>query len=203
MNDTFSQVLIVCQDKTGNAFSSTHALNGAVEVISGLNQQVSAQMVSGDLLLTVSSSASDPIVEAKQHKRKRRYVVSNSGPIETVRINGTKVCDTGPNGTLPAGANRPVLYKHRADVAPQGVQARRAIPFPAGRTLVLGGTGRHVARGQLVQHILHGLIRMLRVEALQLSRDTPGQHCALASSNCIIVAFRTSTAASSGVTTTA
>ena len=70
----------------GKAFSSTHALNGAVEVISRLNQQVSAQMVSGDLLLTVSSSASDPIVEAKQHKRKRRYVVSNSGPIETVRI---------------------------------------------------------------------------------------------------------------------
>ena len=100
--------LIVCQDKTGNAFSSTHALNGAV--ISALNQQVSAQMVSGDLLLTVSSSASDPIVEAKQHKRKRRYVVSNSGPIETVTINGAKVCDTGPNGTLPAGANRPVLY---------------------------------------------------------------------------------------------
>ena len=110
VNDTFSQVLIVCQDKTGKPFSSTHALNGPVEVISGLNQQVSAQMVSGDLLLTVSSSASDPIVEAKQHKRKRRYVVSNSGPIETVTINGAKVYDTGPNGTLPAGANRPVLY---------------------------------------------------------------------------------------------
>ena len=175
VNDNFSQVLIVCQDKTGNAFSSSHALNGAVEVISGLNQQVSAQMVSGDLLLTVSSSASDPIVEAKQHKKKRRYVVSNSGPIETVTINGAKVYETGPNGTLPpAGANRPVLYTSIVpDVAPQGVRpAGRS--RPAGRTLVLGGTGRHVARGQLVEHILHGLIRMLRVEALQLSRDTPG-----------------------------
>ena len=111
VNDNFTQVLIVCQDKTGNAFSSSHALNGAVEVISGLNQQVSAQMVSGDLLLTISSNASDPIVEAKQHKKKRRYVVSNSGPIETVTINGTKVYDTGASGTmLPAGADRPVLY---------------------------------------------------------------------------------------------
>lgn len=111
VNDSFTQVLIVCQDKTGNAFSSSHALKGAVEVISGLNQQVSAQMVSGDLLLTISSNASDPIVEAKQHKKKRRYVVSNSGPIETVTINGTKVYDTGASGTmLPAGADRPVLY---------------------------------------------------------------------------------------------
>lgn len=111
VNDTFTQVLIVCQDKTGQAFSSTHALSGAVEVISGLNQQVSARMVSGDLLLTISSSTSDPIVEAKQHKKKRRYVVSNSGPIEEVRINGTKVYDTRQNGTLlPGAAQRPVLY---------------------------------------------------------------------------------------------
>jgi len=37
-------------------------------------------------------------------------VVSNSGPIETVKVNGAIVYDTRPNGLLPQTASRPILY---------------------------------------------------------------------------------------------
>ena len=110
LNDTFTQVLIVCQDKTGNPFTKTVPFSGEVEIASALQQNVSAKMNGGNFSLTVFSDKSEPIVEAKQHGGKRRYVVSNSGPIESVKVNGTIVFDTRPNGVLPPGANRPILY---------------------------------------------------------------------------------------------
>jgi hypothetical protein len=110
VNDTFSQVLIVCQDKTGKPFSLTVALSGDVDIASSLGQNVLAKMNGGSLALTIFSDKSDPIVEAKQHGGKRRYVVSNSGPIQTVTVNGTLVFDTRPGGVLPQGASRPILY---------------------------------------------------------------------------------------------
>lgn len=109
VNDAFSSVLIVCQDKTG-AFTLSFAAFTKVEVSSALNQQLSAEKVAGKLKITVFSTVSDPIVESKQHKKKRRYVVSNSGPIEAVSVDGAIVYDTRANGTLPAGASRPILY---------------------------------------------------------------------------------------------
>jgi hypothetical protein len=110
VNDTFTSVMIVCQDKTGNPFTLTVGLTGDVEIASALGQNVSARMNGSKLDLTVFSDTSEPIVEAKQHGGKRRYVVSNSGPIETVKVNGTLVLDTRPGGLLPAGASRPILY---------------------------------------------------------------------------------------------
>src|SRR5262245_24021425 len=110
VSDTFTKAMIVCQDKTGAPFTLTVNLTGTVEIASALQQNVSAQMNGGNLDLTVFSDRSEPIVEAKQHGGKRRYVVSNSGPIETVKVNGTMVYDTRPNGLLPQGASRPILY---------------------------------------------------------------------------------------------
>jgi len=110
VSDSFTTVMIVCQDKTGNPFTLTAALTGDVEVASALEQNVTARMNGVKLDLTVFSDKSEPIVEAKQHGGKRRYVVSNSGPIETVSVNGTMVYDTRPGGLLPPGASRPILY---------------------------------------------------------------------------------------------
>lgn len=110
VNDSFTTVMIVCQDKTGAPFTLTVNLTGVVEVASALQQNVSAKMNGGNLDLTVFSDRSEPIVEAKQHGGKRRYVVSNSGPIETVKVNGAIVYDTRPNGLLPQTASRPILY---------------------------------------------------------------------------------------------
>ena len=110
VSDTFTTAMIVCQDKTGTPFTLTVTLTGTVELASALQQNVSAKMNGGKLDLTVFSDRSEPIVEAKQHGGKRRYVVSNSGPIETVKVNGTIVYDTRPNGLLPQGASRPILY---------------------------------------------------------------------------------------------
>jgi hypothetical protein len=109
VNDAFNRVLIVCQDKTG-PFTLSFSGFTKVDLSSSLDQQLSAEMAAGKLKITVFSTVSDPIVESKQHKKKRRYVVSNSGPIETVSVDGTLVYDTRPGGTLPAGAARPILY---------------------------------------------------------------------------------------------
>jgi len=110
--DAFSNVLIVCQDKTGRPFSQAVALAAGttIEVSSALNQRVTASSDGARLTLTVLSNVSDPIVEAKQHKKKRRYVVSNSGPIETVSVGGAVVYDARPGGSIPAGAVRPIIY---------------------------------------------------------------------------------------------
>lgn len=109
VNEAFSKVLIVCQDKTG-PFTLSFSGFAKVEVSSALNQQLSAEIVAGKLKITVFSTVSDPIVESKQHKKKRRYIVSNSGPIETVSVDGTLVYDTRQGGTLPGAATRPILY---------------------------------------------------------------------------------------------
>jgi hypothetical protein len=110
VKEPFTSVLIVCQDKTGSPFTLTFALSSDVEISSALQQNVLAKINGVNLDLTVFSDTSEPIVEAKQHGGKRRYIVSNSGPIETVKVNGALVLDTRPGGTLPSGASRPILY---------------------------------------------------------------------------------------------
>jgi hypothetical protein len=109
VNDSFTTVMIVCQDKAGQPFTVSVPLNGDVEISSALGQKVLATPNGAKLDLTVFSDTSEPIVEAKQHAGKRRYVVSNSGPIETVRVNGTLVYNTS-GAPLPQGANTPILY---------------------------------------------------------------------------------------------
>ena len=50
-------------------------------VVSG-NQTILGEIdIAGDLTLTIYSTVADPMVEAKQHKRKRRYIIANAPPL--------------------------------------------------------------------------------------------------------------------------
>jgi hypothetical protein len=112
ISDTYTKLLIVIQDKFGKPFQINDSSFTTVEVSSGLAQEIVADTSSGSLQLTVFSGISDPIVESKQHKKKRRYVVSNSGPIEKITVDGTIVFNVRQNepNVLPAGASKPIVY---------------------------------------------------------------------------------------------
>jgi hypothetical protein len=112
INDSFSKLLIVTQDKTGKPFTITDTSFTTVEVSSGLAQEIIAEKSAGALTITVFSAISDPIVESKQHKKKRRYVVSNSGPIEKITVDGTIVFNVrqGEPNILPGTAAKPIVY---------------------------------------------------------------------------------------------
>jgi hypothetical protein len=110
INKAYSNLLIVCQDEDGAPKSQSFATFGTIEVVSELDQKVRLKKEVGGLRITIFSSASDPIVEAKQHKKKRRYIVSNSGPIQKVTVDGTLVYDVNNLSKLPAGVNPPIIY---------------------------------------------------------------------------------------------
>jgi hypothetical protein len=113
IGESFSNLLVVIQDKFGKPFQINDSSFTNVSVSSGLAQEITAVKNGGaSLTLTVFSSTSDPIVESKQHKKKRRYVVSNSGPIEKVVVDGSIVFNVrqGETTVLPAGATKPIVY---------------------------------------------------------------------------------------------
>jgi hypothetical protein len=111
INDTYTKLLIVIQDKFGKPFQ-INAPFTTVAISSGLAQEIVAETTSGSLKVTVFSQISDPIVESKQHKKKRRYVVSNSGSIEKIVVDGAIVFNLkqGEPNVLPAGAAKPIVY---------------------------------------------------------------------------------------------
>ena len=87
-----------------------------IEVTSQLNQHVKLEQGTNPNKLTISlfgAGGVDPVVEAKEHNKKRRYIVSNSGAIETVSIDGIVVYDISGAAnapTTPAKINKPVHY---------------------------------------------------------------------------------------------
>jgi len=92
INKQYNTAVIGCQDEEGTVVNVAINAFSTIEISSQLDQSV--LITKGTkLTITVFSKNSDPIVEAKQHKKKRRYVVANSGPIQTVKVNGTKVYD--------------------------------------------------------------------------------------------------------------
>src|SRR5512145_50222 len=111
LNDTYTNLLIVIQDKFGKPFTITESPFTTVEISSGLKQEIIAEKNATSLLLTVFSKINDPIVESKQHKKKRRYVVSNSGPIEKITVDGAIVFNVrqGEPTVLPGTATQPVV----------------------------------------------------------------------------------------------
>jgi hypothetical protein len=113
VSDAYTNLLIVIQDKFGKPFTISDSSFTTVEISSGLAQEITAQKNGGSsLTLTVFSGASDPIVESKQHRKKRRYVVSNSGPIEKIVVDGAIVFNVrqGESPVLPATATKPIVY---------------------------------------------------------------------------------------------
>src|SRR5215510_14202919 len=105
INKQYDNAVIGCQDDTGTVANVAINSFSTIEISSQLDQNVLIKKTSTKLTITVFSKVSDPIVEAKQHKKKRRYVVANSGPIQTVKVDGVKVYDVGNSPT-----GRPVIY---------------------------------------------------------------------------------------------
>ena len=112
ITDSFSHLLIVVQDKLGKPFEIKDSSFTSVTISSGLAQEISAVKNSTSMTLTIFSGVSDPIVESKQHNKKRRYVVSNSGPIEKITVDGTVVFNVrkGETEVKPALAQTPIVY---------------------------------------------------------------------------------------------
>src|SRR5262245_22221165 len=105
INKSFTQALIACQGDDGVPLTNAIPTFATLEVASEMDQGVLITRTASKLTITVFSAAADPIVEAKQHKKKRRYIVANSGPIQTVKVDGVKVYDVGNSPT-----GRPVIY---------------------------------------------------------------------------------------------
>jgi hypothetical protein len=103
INDSFSHILIIVQDRLGKPFTVKDSAFSSVTISSGLAQEITAVKNSTSLTLTIFSGSSDPIVESKQHNKKRRYVVSNSG---TIVFNVRK----GETEVKPATAQTPIVY---------------------------------------------------------------------------------------------
>lgn len=96
-------------DSAGRAFDAVPPSTfTSFRIVSNLHE-VSGQLIpdSGlmDLELTVHGpTASHPIVDAKQHNGQRRYIVTNTSPIDQVIVDGTTVYSaaTPGMGTAPA-----------------------------------------------------------------------------------------------------
>jgi hypothetical protein len=106
LNKVYDNAVIGCQDDTGAVTNvPIDSSFGTIEISSQLDQSVLIKKTNTKLTITVFSKVADPIVEAKQHKKKRRYVVANSGPIQTVKVDGTKIYDVNNSPT-----GRSVIY---------------------------------------------------------------------------------------------
>jgi hypothetical protein len=102
---SYSQIMIVYQDSTGTAITIPVQPFTSFEINSGLGQSIIGQVVAGGpaggpLLLTVFGTPGvDPLVEARQHRNQRRYVIANAGAIE--RISVTAVAGGVSNQVFP------------------------------------------------------------------------------------------------------
>jgi len=94
-NGPFTNMNIVFQDAAGVPFTIPVAVLNSFLIVSNGGQNVRGDFVGGapDLVLTLYSTVSDPLVEAKQDradhakKGRRRYIVSNAGPVKSVFLN--------------------------------------------------------------------------------------------------------------------
>jgi len=107
LNESYSSMTVLFVDAEGNshqpALSPPALASGDVLVITSDNGQLVNFAVGGASSgVSVSGPANAaPLVEAKQHLRKRRYVVANAGYIKKIEINsGRKYSFSVPHGTL-------------------------------------------------------------------------------------------------------
>jgi hypothetical protein len=118
-NDSFTKLTIMFQDAVGTPFTIPVAPFPASFVIaSNLGQNVRADFRRDNqgrvitIIITIFSTRADPLVAAKQlrldtsRKGRRRYVVENAGPIETITLNdaANPIFDaTNPGAGRPVG----------------------------------------------------------------------------------------------------
>jgi hypothetical protein len=104
IND-YNQIRIVWQDEAGIPYKKEYMwdeiklvppmLIPTIEINSDLSQRVLIEKTQPIPTITISSTsgAIEPIVEARQQRMKRRYIVSNSGTIQQIKVNGVVLYD--------------------------------------------------------------------------------------------------------------
>src|SRR5215471_2979902 len=107
----YANLSIVFQDAAGTPFSIAvplAPLPANFVVTSNAGQSLMGDVVAGgDLILTVFSTVSDPLVDAKQNRAdgaasgRRRYVVVNAGAIKTVSAGGVAIFDATNTAIAP------------------------------------------------------------------------------------------------------
>jgi hypothetical protein len=100
VNDTFTSIMIVSLDRFGNAVQAP--VNPIPVPTRFLIESDGGQSVQGDVTatsctITVFGTANAPLVETKQFRRKRRYVVTNAGAIKKITVNGVVQFNTNAN----------------------------------------------------------------------------------------------------------
>jgi hypothetical protein len=91
------QIKVVCIDKSGtatqpedNGFPIPMPTDSTFEIQSG-HHRVAGKIVSGNCEITVKGADDiEPIVEARQSKGQRRYIISNAPAIDRIIINSTE-----------------------------------------------------------------------------------------------------------------
>jgi hypothetical protein len=108
IGDPYTTVRIVWQDQDGNISNPLNRnFNQSVLISSDFGQKVLVERNGNGtkLKLTVYSPTTEPILESKQHKQKRRYIVMNAGPIQLVEVDGIVVYDTAQGTPDPSAGD--------------------------------------------------------------------------------------------------
>jgi hypothetical protein len=107
----YQQILIVYQDKFGHPDTIPVSSFDSALISSDLKQNVEVVNTGSGLKLTLYGDVIEPVVEARQHDMKRRYIVSNSGRIlqVTVTDRGKARVVYDVNTIIPA-EKQPVIY---------------------------------------------------------------------------------------------
>ena len=106
-DEPYNKIRIVYQDNTGSPKQKVIQGFNKIIITSDLGQNVEVENIPTGLQISLSGDVVEPVVEARQHELQRRYIVSNSGYIEQVEVDGQVVYDK--NNILPNNY-RPVIY---------------------------------------------------------------------------------------------
>jgi hypothetical protein len=92
-NDPYSKVRIVWQDRYGIPTEMEFGNFQEIVISSQLRQNVKILNTGNGLRISLYGDVIEPIVEARQQELRRRYIVTNSGRIEKVRIDNKYAFD--------------------------------------------------------------------------------------------------------------
>jgi len=131
----YTTLNVMFQDAAGTPFSLSTPIPANFVVTSNAGQSVMADVdAAGNVILTVFSTVSDPLVEAKQNRAdgansgRRRYVVINAGGIKTVTTAAGAIFDATNSAIAPIA---------RGAVGPAGGPAAPVAGAPLYVSLVL------------------------------------------------------------------
>lgn len=93
IDDSYTEALIFWLDKDGDLTQEDITNFDTILISSDFDLDVEAKKTNGGskLKLKVSSQAPGPIIESKQHKKKRSYSVVNGGRIKKIKVDGTTI----------------------------------------------------------------------------------------------------------------